>query len=153
MIKFRVWSERSKEFVYWGFIDDGYGESFVAPPFSISSVEDIKNSSEQCSGVKDKEGVYIYSGDIIEVAGNHRYIVQYSTEGEYDYELHYATFVLVRDGADAFPFDEYAIVHGKIIGNIHQNPELIRDSREEDFGSIKDYKKILDALSLGDLKC
>lgn len=78
----------------------------------------------QFTGTEHSSGD-IYEGDLYQVANNHVYEVCYSNGGENNHEWHGACFVLRRADGVEFPFDEWAMEHGALIGNIHDNPELV----------------------------
>lgn len=80
----------------------------------------------QYTGIKDKNGKEIYEGDLFNVANNKTYVVKYIESGTSDYELRAATFVLWYNEEMFFPFDEFAMENGKVIGNIHQNTDLLK---------------------------
>jgi uncharacterized phage protein (TIGR01671 family) len=123
-IKFRAWDDINKYM-----IDSSYGDwiSFNGVPYTDSVRKyDTPNTEiekavgyilEQFTGLKDNREVDIYEGDIIEHSdATWRAEVKWCESGKWI--LHYTGIgreVLLSDRTD------YIIV----IGNIHQNPELI----------------------------
>ena len=104
--KFRAWDSIAKEYIF-----DSYAlyELFV---------NDIDNSYqvEQCTGLKDKNGKLIYEGDIVTGFFNNNKVIW--DKGSF----------CVDDGSGVF--DELAKSNEDcvIIGNIHENPELLEDN-------------------------
>ena len=87
-------------FHYWGYIDGG----FVSPMGKNQTIGD----SDQFTGLQDSQGVDIYEGDIV-------------TWGEGVIES-----VFFDDGlfqTESSCLDDCMLV----VGNIHQNPELLRN--------------------------
>ena len=78
----------------------------------------------QYTGLTDKNGKEIYEGDIFQVALNKVYQVKY-LNGISNFEWYGGMFGLWFDDELFFPFDEFAMSNGEVIGNIYQNPELI----------------------------
>ena len=103
-IKFRQWS--SDRFHYWGCNAD----SFTGP---LSNRLDIP--SEQFTGLHDKNGKEIYEGDIPDGYGavffSNEYLGYFAKSNEFECEYK--------------PIYDIPII--EIIGNIHENPELLND--------------------------
>lgn len=136
--KFRAWNPERNDFIYN--IQD------VGSDFSIRCWEDcfgdfLFNEDyiiEQCTGLKDKNGKLIYEGDIIEDEYGCKYIVKFGkhtitipvgyengeTEcwGMYLSKFTYSFIYLQEQCDNLNPDNEYLI-----IGNIHENPELLED--------------------------
>lgn len=68
-IKFRVWNPRHKEFKFWGFLDNG----FIGIPTGAGlTIQECKDSSQQYTGLKDKNGKECYFNDFVKLKNDDR---------------------------------------------------------------------------------
>ena len=112
-IKYRIYWQG--KFHYWGYLDEGEGLMFVSPPSGGGlTIEEAQDRSEQFIGMKDKKGVEIYAGDRI-------------NEGVVEWFEN-----LKSDGGGSLPPGLYfrtdynvGLEECEILGNIHENPELL----------------------------
>lgn len=132
-IKFRGKTKNGDEWIYGMTISHGT----IKRKFSNLYMEIAENQWKgiqpetlgQFTGLYDKDGKEIYEGDLIEVNGRLFGVVEWHKDG---YFFINDTIVGVRsDGGEYSPIGEmvrYFSNHGhdfSIIGNIHDNPELL----------------------------
>jgi uncharacterized phage protein (TIGR01671 family) len=111
-IKFRAWDESQKYMAYQGTPDLETLQSFIH-----HYGDEILM---QFTGLTDSTGREIYEGDALKVESEKHMIVGWSKK--------FASFVLNREGwAFSHWFGESCNPENcKIIGNIHENPELLK---------------------------
>ena len=119
-IKFRVWEKQSKKMLYY--------DKDIVPNMTLNGVlinevgSNVSNMFElmQFTGLLDKNGKEIYGGDILKYSGKNEKDKNYEV-----YQLEAGTWMACNeiyfDTKDNAYFDKV-----EIIGNIHNNPELLK---------------------------
>jgi len=105
-IKFRAWDHGTNAWHNFNATDFSFNP---IPPLDVLYLTstDGQCNIEQHTGLQDRNGVDIYEGDVVYLAGY----------GKYTAEL---PFTELYEG---YPEDDI----GDILGNIHQHPELLED--------------------------
>ncbi len=135
VLKFRAWDKKEKLMRYehkydsWILAVEFNGNLIEFEPYG-GAIETLDWAIMQYTGLKDKNGKEIYEGDIFdchyknESKNHHKWQVVWSDE--------LARFVLKRIGN---PCNQTMVEHrvrdysgwgGEVIGNIYENPELIK---------------------------
>lgn len=131
-IKFRGKRLDNGEWVVGSLLQDDYGTCMIVE-FADHHEQWHEVDPEtvgQFTGLKDKNGKYIYEGDIIECVDSHgkpvRHFVEFCERRGY-----YAQYFAGHSPLPAYEagpiYQDYIDEFGKyVIGNIHDNPELLK---------------------------
>lgn len=131
-IKFRAWDDEKRKYTY---SFEGYdfrnhtndGEYY----FLVCSGEKINGdyyelTLEQYTGLKDKNGKEIYEGDIVDPVSEDNIFIK----GLIEFDSDAGSFVLKNENGRWQRFGVTVIADDlEIIGNIHKNPELLKDNK------------------------
>lgn len=125
--RFRAWNRETKQYHYGAenTYDYMYGLPSVMKCSFGSLLEDTGEGNryvvEQCTGLKDKNGRLIYDGDLLLLdPDDPPALVVWSED--------VAMFCLVQEDV-CYTFDNcgYSPQEMEIVGNSHENPELLED--------------------------
>lgn len=118
-IKFRQWY--GDRFYYWGFNAKGDGSYFTGPT-SGGNIRPQDCVHEQFTGLLDRNGVEIYEGDII-----HYMPDLFDSIHVVEPSLRTTARMIIKKRSYWPPqyLDAMQSVDVEVIGNIHQNPELL----------------------------
>ena len=130
-IKFRGKSIITSEWVYGYYWTNENGNHFIRQTvdlngcFTISDTEVDENTIGQYTGLKDKNGVEIYEGDVIN-CNNRNFIVEFRKErgGFFPFACGDGCGCCEDEVISSYAIEELT----KIIGNIWDNPEQLKES-------------------------
>ena len=130
-IKFRAWANNQKKMYYDGFTVNSKGG--IASTFGIY---EHNLTLMQYTGLKDKNGVEIYEGDILDFGMGNKGRVEHSIVNSWCVEYNLIDNPNINRN---YQWDDSNKVvqlwklcqdnRAEVIGNIYENPELLEDSR------------------------
>lgn len=145
--KFRCWDKENDRMIYpstegvcFELDDDGINILDVSGDYPEDhTFPAIDSFLMQSTGLKDKNGVEIFEGDMVKKFSN---INKFTDDFTEDIEPTYGTTSIVRDGAcfkttfkgePSLVLDQNSmsmVEHMEVVGNIYENPELLDQSNE-----------------------
>ena len=115
-IKFRAWNETIKKYIPWEHLIDN------SDPWPLACLAGSYVTFEQFTGLRDKNGKEIYEGDIVD-SDRGDTMVRGAVAWKAD-----AAFRLDTD-ADSWDLDCYVSL--EIVGNIHENANLLNHANAD----------------------
>ena len=124
--KFRVWSKELGQYIHPTQINFEHGVAEYITTGGEYNEVDIKGLHiEQCTGLKDKNGKLIFEGDIVLLTRSRNY--GWCKRGT-KLQVRWNTFNCCGFGFGAIGnLTEKCAKNCVVIGNIHENPELLED--------------------------
>jgi hypothetical protein len=108
-IKFRAWSKYDNSMVSWNQIQNNDFVAFCDPYYILM----------QYTGLKDNDGKEIYEGDVVTWEDS-------LAEDYYGGPIVYPEEVVEFKGGSFYPVCMMPETEFEVIGNIHENPELLK---------------------------
>lgn len=117
----RLWSEYYKEYVDWydGVMFDCDGKMYYND--GVAGDGDIGIVYEWCTGIKDINDKYIFTGDIIKTKAGRIQIVKQGVLSSDENNIISGFYAEDIKSGDPYTFSS----HDEVIGNVHDNAKLL----------------------------
>lgn len=138
--RFRAWNEQERRMIYGVLVDLRCGHPLIPEEMDFQKDTytaklltdvDLREAPEllmQCTGLKDNIGDLIYEGDILEVVEDGALWLVTWVERYAQFLLHRYVDGKLDDSPTGYGIKPVAD-EGKIIGNYHENPELLKEKK------------------------
>lgn len=107
---FRIWSKERQKYEHPSYVEE-------TSLFVLARLSEERYTVEQCTGLKDKNRELIYEGDIVRTDEDGYGHIRWDNE--------LAQFFIATE--EYYTFDNIFPSEMEVIGNIHENPELLED--------------------------
>lgn len=118
--RFRAWDKQDKELIYEA--ENTYdcqsynGHTIWHDNFACLLDDEERYTVEQCTGLKDKNGRLIYENDVVSCGHQDIGYVKWKNGGFWVSGWNYV-----------IPWNFFTANKWEVLGNIHENPELLED--------------------------
>ena len=135
--RFRIWDTEKKELIYdaenaYDYMRPCSGGKIIEADCFGDVLANKRYIVEQCTGLKDENGKLIYEGDIVRIFYDHfnGTFTEKEVVGPVNWKC--GTWIVNNSLLNHSP--EYDETHLKsaaveVIGNIHENPELLEETK------------------------
>jgi uncharacterized phage protein (TIGR01671 family) len=129
--RFRAWDTHNNKYIYDAEMTyDDIGVRAECFGYMVDDYYNYEYIVEQCTGLKDTNGKLIYEGDIVKVIYNE----ELNTLSKQIYPMLFndkvAKFGFKHPDGHFFYFTNDEDYSYEVIGNIHENPELLEEYKK-----------------------
>jgi len=120
-----------RAFCYGNFIYRDFSKEYSVYDDKGFPVGNVPNDIEweQCTGLKDKNSNLIYEGDIVIKTDTSAWGLIRQRYCSVFWHEKWAVWAIETEYGDVYMLNEYDYTQYEIVGNIHENPELLKEEQ------------------------